>query len=98
MLFLERAVAFARRGRGGCGWPAAIICLLFLPMLWRVAAVWASDQPHWSTARWDSAGLAPDPAEHPEPIIQFYAARTWGWRGILGVHSWVAFKPRGAKT
>src|SRR4051794_11003926 len=67
-------------------------------MLWRVAAVWASDQPHWSTARWDSAGLAPDPAAHPEPIIQFYAARTWGWRGIFGVHCWVAFKPRGASA
>jgi hypothetical protein len=97
MLFLDRAAALARQGLGGFGWAVAVIlCLLFLPMLWRVAAVWASDQPPWSKARWDSAGLAPDPAQHSEPIIQFYAARTYGWRGILGVHTWVVFKPRGA--
>jgi hypothetical protein len=56
----------------------------------------AAEVPGWAAARWDSAGLAPDPATTPEPVIQFYAARTWGWRGVLGVHSWVAFKPRGA--
>ena len=82
---------------GWIGWLIlAVVVFVLLPMAWRAAAVSASAQPHWSTARWDSAGLAPDPAGHPEPIIQFYAARTWGWRGILGVHSWVAFKPRGA--
>ena len=82
------------------GWPAWVALvfavLVLLPLLCRVAAVWAGEAPHWNTARWDSAGLAPDPATTPEPVIQFYAARTWGWRGILGTHSWVAFKPRGA--
>ena len=29
-------------------------------------------------------------------MIQVYAARTWGWKGALAVHSWVAFKPEGA--
>jgi len=98
----ERGAPVVRHhtGRHRMGWTSwtivAVVGLVLLPMAWQVAAVWASDQPHWSAARWDSAGLAPDPAQHPEPIIQFYAARTWGWRGILGVHSWVAFKPRGA--
>jgi uncharacterized protein DUF3750 len=101
---LGRAARLFQHGPVGMGWGwtgwliLGIVAFVLLPMLWRVAAVWASDQPHWSTARWDSAGLAPDPAEHPEAIIQFYAARTWGWRGILGVHSWVAFKPRGASA
>ena len=38
-------------------------------------------------------GLAPDPAANPEAVIQVYAARTVGWRGVFGVHSWVAVKP-----
>jgi hypothetical protein len=91
----------ALRHVDGWGWPswsaATVVVLVLLPLVWRAAAVWAADEaPHWSTARWDSTGLAPDPATTPEPVIQFYAARTWGWRGILGVHSWVVVKPRGA--
>jgi hypothetical protein len=61
-----------------------------------LAVTRAADQPHWSQTRWDSAGLAPDPASHPEPIVQIYAARSWGWKGAFSVHSWVALKPAGA--
>jgi hypothetical protein len=96
---VERVGAFLRHV-GSFGWPTwsalGVIGLVLVPLLCRIAVVWAEDAQHWSTARWDSAGLAPDPATTPEPVIQFYAARTWGWRGILGVHSWVAFKPRNA--
>ena len=28
--------------------------------------------------------------------MQVYAARTVGWRGVMAVHTWIAFKPRGA--
>jgi hypothetical protein len=28
--------------------------------------------------------------------VQVYAARTVGWRGVMAVHTWIAFKPRGA--
>ncbi len=48
---------------------------------------------HWSQARWDSAGIAPDAATTPEAVVQVYAARVWGWRGALGVHTWIAVKP-----
>src|SRR5216684_3026924 len=90
----ERGAPVFRHRMGWTSWTiVAVVGLVLLPMAWQVAAVWASDQPHWSNARWDSAGLAPDPAQHKEPIIQFYAARTYGWRGILGVHTWVVFKP-----
>ena len=37
-----------------------------------------------------------DPASTPEAVIQVYAARTVGWRGAFGVHSWIAVKPEGA--
>jgi len=52
----------------------------------------------WRTASHEPAGLAPDPATTPEAVVQVYAARTWGWRGNFGVHTWVAVKPREAKT
>jgi hypothetical protein len=47
----------------------------------------------WRSASREPVGLAPDPASHPAPIVQVYAARTWGWRGRFGVHTWVAVKP-----
>ena len=52
----------------------------------------------WRTASQEPAGLAPDPATTLEAVVQVYAARTWGWRGNFGVHTWVAVKPREAKT
>jgi hypothetical protein len=45
----------------------------------------------WS-ARHDSSRQAPDPATTPEPIVQVYAARARGWRGVFGVHTWIAVK------
>lgn len=50
----------------------------------------------WYTASRESSGLAPDPALVREPVIQVYAARTFGWRGAFGVHSWIAVKRAGA--
>ncbi len=46
----------------------------------------------WRTAYRGPAGLAPDPATTPEPVVQVYGARTVGWRGYIGVHTWVAVK------
>jgi len=50
----------------------------------------------WWQARRDASGQAPDPASTPEAVVQVYAARTVGWRGSLGVHSWIAVKRSGA--
>lgn len=52
----------------------------------------------WRTASHEPVGLAPDPAATPEPVVQVYAARTWGWRGAFGVHTWVAVKPANARV
>ena len=75
---------------------AILLALLIVPPL--LTAVAAGSAEHWSRARWDSAGLAPDPAATPEAVIQVYAARSWGWRGAFGVHTWLAFKRSGAPT
>ena len=47
----------------------------------------------WRTASQEPVGLAPDPATHPEAVVQVYAARVIGWRGVFGVHTWIAVKP-----
>lgn len=50
----------------------------------------------WRTASREPAGLAPDPASTPEPVVQVYAARAVRWRGYFGVHTWIAVKRRDA--
>ena len=40
----------------------------------------------------EPSGQAPDPAQTPEPVIQVYAARTVGWRGLVAVHTWIVLK------
>lgn len=52
----------------------------------------------WRTASREPVGLAPDPAQTAEAVVQVYAARTVGVRGLFGVHSWVAVKPADAKA
>jgi hypothetical protein len=73
-----------------------VIAVLVAPVLWSAGVVLGQAPSHWSRARWDSTGLAPDPAGHPEPIVQVYAARTWGWKGVVAVHSWIVLKREGA--
>ncbi|MEQ8603577.1 MAG: DUF3750 domain-containing protein [Marivibrio sp.] len=52
----------------------------------------------WRTASRDPVGIAPDPAVHPQPIVQVYAARAYGWRGAFGVHSWISLKEESAAS
>lgn len=74
----------------------ALFLLLLGPVGCALVAQRAGGQTHWSQARWASAGIAPDPASHPEAIVQVYAARTWGWKAAFAVHSWIVFKEEGA--
>lgn len=43
-----------------------------------------------------SAGIAPLAENTPEAVVQVYFARALNWRGIVGVHAWVATKPENA--
>ncbi|MGB1548237.1 MAG: DUF3750 domain-containing protein, partial [Alphaproteobacteria bacterium] len=78
-------------------WLLALVALLFMagPL-----AVLAGNEINlhadWRTADRTSAGIAPDPAETPEAVLQVYAARAFSWRGAFGVHSWIAIKPANA--
>lgn len=50
------------------------------------------------SARGEPAGLAPNPAATPEPVVQVYGARCSRWRGYFGIHTWIAVKPAGARA
>lgn len=64
------------------------------------AAVMASCGPQasWKTASRAPAGIAPLPADEPDAVVQVYAARLWGMRGLVADHTWVATKRRDAST
>ncbi len=64
----------------------AVSVALVLAMVGRVTA------QDWRTASQEPVGLAPDPATTPEAVVQVYAARVIGWRGVFGVHTWIAVK------
>ena len=50
----------------------------------------------WRSASREPAGIAPDPAETQDAVIEVYAADAFGWRGWFAVHTWIAVKPEGA--
>ena len=61
-----------------------------------LAGVARHSMADWRTASRESAGIAPDPSAHSEAIVQVYAARAYSWRGVFGVHTWIAVKPTDA--
>jgi hypothetical protein len=75
-----------------------IICLLIfiaLP-LYTVLSGQAPQGRDFRTADRSSAGLAPRPESTLEPVVQVYFARALNWRGIFGVHTWIATKAANA--
>ena len=46
----------------------------------------------WHRASMAPTGLAPDPLQSPEAIVQVYAAPAFDWRGIFAVHTWIVVK------
>jgi Protein of unknown function (DUF3750) len=56
----------------------------------------ASVMGDWRNATHRSMGLAPDPVNHREAIVQVYASRAFRWRGAFSDHTWLAVKEEGA--
>lgn len=76
---------------GVVGWLVVAGCVaLVVSMAGRAGA------QDWRATIRDPVGLAPAPATTPEPVIQIYAARVRGFRGVFGVHTWIAVKPAAA--
>ncbi|MGI9413414.1 MAG: DUF3750 domain-containing protein [Hyphomicrobiales bacterium] len=77
---------------------ALALILIVLPAMTAGGYFYAKGWPQsWNAADWSSARIAPDPAAEREAIVQVYAARAGRWKGVLAVHTWIAFKPRDAR-
>lgn len=77
--------------RGIRVWP-----LLALATVAASCATLERDGKPWWEARRDASGQAPDPEVTPEAVLQVYAARAVGWRGVFAVHTWIALKRSGS--
>jgi hypothetical protein len=73
----------------------SLLVLVGLPLLMVVSGQ-AQLGRDFRRADRSSAGIAPPAATTPEAIVQVYAARALNWRGVFGVHSWIATKPENA--
>ncbi|PIP96091.1 MAG: hypothetical protein COW00_20060 [Bdellovibrio sp. CG12_big_fil_rev_8_21_14_0_65_39_13] len=49
---------------------------------------------NWKEASRESIGIAPKASELTEEIVQIYYARAFSWRGIFGIHPWIAWKEK----
>jgi hypothetical protein len=76
------------------GFALLVALLAAIPLL--TLAFGRATASDWRTATHRSIGLAPDPASHPDAVVQVYASHTFGWRGAFAVHTWLAAKPAGA--
>jgi hypothetical protein len=74
-----------------------ILALFVVPVLVSVCLPDPRGGVPWYEARRDPTGLAPDPAQTQEAVIQVFAAPAVSWRGVFAVHSWIAVKPSGAE-
>ncbi len=53
----------------------------------------ACSNADWRTASREPAGLAPDPKQTSEAVIEVYGADAFSWRGWFAIHTWIAVKP-----
>src|ERR1051325_10567125 len=78
---------------------AMALFILFFLLALPIYAVISGQAPlgtDYRSADRSSAGIAPAPQTTPDAVIQVYAARALNWRGIFGVHTWIATKPENA--
>lgn len=77
---------------------ALVVGLLLLGPLAVIAQGDAGSRGAWWSASRASSGQAPDPAVERGAVVQVYGARTVGWRGAFGIHTWIATKRSNADT
>jgi len=75
----------------------SVLFFVFLILLgFGVYAVIVSSNSNWRTASRQSAHISVLASEEHRAIVQVFTARAFSWRGLFSVHSWIAFKPKGA--
>jgi hypothetical protein len=70
-----------------------VILLIFIALpLYTVLSGEAPLGRDFRRADRSSAGIAPRAEHTPEAVVQVYFARALNWRGVFGVHTWIATK------
>jgi hypothetical protein len=75
---------------------AVLMVILTAGPILALATGQAALETNWRTANRDSVSLAPDAAFYEDAVVQVYGARAVNWRGIFGVHTWIAVKQHAA--
>jgi hypothetical protein len=75
-----------------------LLALFLLGPIWLIITNKVDLNSNWQTASRRSSGLAPSPTTYSPAVIQVYMARTYNWRGLFATHTWIAMKPKDAKT
>ena len=78
-------------------WIAIGLAVVALSMIEGGCSSLARMRGNWWELSREPSGQAPDPAVTREAVLQVYAARTVGWRGVMAVHTWIALKPTEAE-
>ena len=75
-----------------------IFALFLVPLIARAALYTAGSDPRsWRDADWSSTGLLPRAADYQPARVIVFTGKAGAWKGIFAVHSWIVFKPAGAK-
>jgi uncharacterized protein DUF3750 len=79
-----------------------VVCIIFLLLLVGPLSMAFNDSikfgQNWRIADRNSTGIAPDPTENKEAIIQVYSARAFNWRALFAVHTWITIKEKNAEA
>jgi hypothetical protein len=84
--------------------PRNIIVLIFLvvfllPVIVRASAFALDPGPtNWRDADWSSTGMLPPAGAYPAARVLVMCGRAGGWKGVIGVHSWIVVKDAGASA
>jgi hypothetical protein len=78
-------------------WMSLLILLLCIGPFTVFVTGGARLRGDWRLASHDPTGLAPEPLQTPQAVVQVYAARAFAWRGAFSVHTWIAVKSAHAK-
>lgn len=79
---------------------SVFLVFIFLTLIGIIAAYFTQHlnfSLNWQTANRNSANIAPKPEHYKDAVVEVYAARTYSWRGLFAVHTWLAAKPKNAK-
>ena len=75
-----------------------IFALFLAPLVARAALYAAGNGPRsWRDADWSSTGMLPPAGDYKPARVIVFTSKAGAWKGIFAVHSWVVFKPAGAR-